>query len=129
MFWGSIAILPFAFAGLGGWWWFKKSSRPGTIRLGDHRAFGGGGGGGVVDVLASVPYFLIGVTKEAWSWVERKVPFLDGLFTRGTPYRHVPIDDDGEPCGMSDVKRAELTLQRRYSRRMTTSSAVSSIHR
>jgi hypothetical protein len=96
LFWGSIAILPFAFAGLGGWWWYNQSQKPGGIRLGDHRAFGGGESGWL-GTLASVPYFLVGVGPVAWAWVERKVPFLDGLFIR-RPYRQVPIDDDGEWC-------------------------------
>jgi hypothetical protein len=29
LFWGSMAILPFAVAGLAGWWWFTKGSRSG----------------------------------------------------------------------------------------------------
>ena len=88
-------MIPFICAALGGWWWFTKGSTSGSIRLGDHRAFGNDGSG-IVDTLASIPYFLVGVMQEAWSWVERKVPLVDGLFTRRTPYRQVPIDDDGE---------------------------------
>lgn len=104
--WGSIAILPFALAALGGWWWYNKAGQAGSIRLGDHRAFAGGGGSSALDVLASVPYFLLGVAQEVWSWVERKVPFVDGLFSRRTPYRSLPIDDDGESTGhnIADVQ-------------------------
>jgi hypothetical protein len=29
LFWGSIAILPFALAGLAGYWWYHKAGRPG----------------------------------------------------------------------------------------------------
>lgn len=93
--WGSIVILPFALAALGGWWWYHKG-QSGSIRLGDHRAFSSGPGSSVVDLVASVPYFVLGVAQEAWAWVERKVPLLDGLFSRR--YRSLPIDDDGEWC-------------------------------
>jgi hypothetical protein len=111
LFWGSVAILPFACAGVAGWWWFTKGGRPGwvglvipwrvlnlprAIRLGDHRAFGGDNGSGFLHTIASVPYFLVGVSQAGWAWVTRKVPFLDGLFTRSEPYRQVPIDDDGK---------------------------------
>ena len=112
LFWGSIAILPFACAGVAGWWWYTKGGHTGymmsnklfasfadedrSIRLADHRAFGGDGGTGVLSTLASVPYFLIGVTRAGWAWVERKVPFLEDLFAKRAPYRQVPIDDDGE---------------------------------
>ena len=72
-----------------------------SIRLGDHRAFSTEGASGALSVLASVPYFLIGVTQAAWAWVERKVPFLDNLFSRRPPYREVPIDDDGESLSVS----------------------------
>jgi hypothetical protein len=50
----------------------------------------------VLHTLASVPYFLIGVTQAGWALVVQKVPFLAGLFARRAPYRQVPIDDDGE---------------------------------
>lgn len=95
LFWGTVAILPFAFAALGGWWWYSKAGRPGSIRLGDHRAFGGGDSGWV-GIVASIPFFLVGVAQEGWAWVERKVPFVDGLFSRRSPYRQVPIDEDGK---------------------------------
>ncbi|WRT68442.1 uncharacterized protein IL334_005418 [Kwoniella shivajii] len=90
LFWGSVAIIPFAFAGLAGC----------SIRLGDHRAFGDDSpAAGVLSVVASVPVFLIAITQEGWAWVTRKVPFLDDLFARRTPYRSVPIDDDAEVLG------------------------------
>jgi hypothetical protein len=33
LFWGSVAILPFACAGVAGWWWFTKGGRPGWVGL------------------------------------------------------------------------------------------------
>lgn len=97
LFWGSIAILPFAFAGLAGYWWLKKGDRAGSIRLGDHRAFGGDSTSGVLAVIASVPMFLIAIGQEGWAWVTRRVPFVEDLFTRrSSSYRSVPVDEDGE---------------------------------
>jgi hypothetical protein len=65
-----------------------------TIRLGEHRAFGGSSGG--LSTLASIPFFLIGVASTGWAWATEKFPALDNLFSGGRPYRHVPIDDDGQ---------------------------------
>ncbi|KIR51702.1 signal sequence binding protein [Cryptococcus gattii Ru294] len=100
LFWGSIAILPFAFAGLAGYWWLKKGDRAGSIRLGDHRAFGGDSTSGVLAVIASVPMFLIAIGQEGWAWVTRRVPFVEDLFTRrSSSYRSVPVDEDAEILG------------------------------
>lgn len=113
LFWGSVAILPFALAGLAGYWWYHNAGRPGyvhvrtnfdvyqtdksAIQLGEHRAFSGdGGAASALSILASIPVFVVAATQEGWSWVTRKVPFLDDLFTRRSPYRQVPIDDDGK---------------------------------
>lgn len=69
-----------------------------AIQLGEHRAFSGdGAAAGALSVAASIPVFLVAATQEGWAWVTRQVPFLDDLFTRRTPYRQVPLDDDGEP--------------------------------
>ncbi|KAL1407369.1 vacuolar protein sorting/targeting protein PEP1 [Vanrija albida] len=99
-FWGSLAILPFMCAGVAGWWYVTKGGRPGAIRLGEHRAYGGGdAASGALAVLASVPFFLIGVVAAGWSAVERRLPFIEGLFTRRPAYRSVPIDEDAEILG------------------------------
>jgi hypothetical protein len=31
-----------------------------------------------------------------WAWLQRKVPFIEEMFARRTPYRSLPVDDDGE---------------------------------
>ena len=74
--------------------WAYRFTR--SIRLGEHRAFGGEGQSGLLSTIASIPYFLIAITQAGWAQVERRIPFLGGLFTRREPYRQVPIDDDGE---------------------------------
>jgi hypothetical protein len=98
LFWASIAILPFGLAGLAGWWWITKGNRTGSIRLGEHRAYGSGTGS-VLNTLASVPYFILGVCSALWSAVEMRVPFIQDLFRRRSPYRAVPMDDDAELLG------------------------------
>ncbi|GMK59242.1 hypothetical protein CspeluHIS016_0702570 [Cutaneotrichosporon spelunceum] len=104
LFWASIVLLPFACAALGGYWWYTKSGRPGVIRLGEHRAFGADSSSGLnaaLNVLASVPYFLLGLISAGWSALERRIPALDriSLRRRRAPYRTVPMDDDAELLG------------------------------
>jgi hypothetical protein len=98
LFWASIAILPFGLAGLAGWWYATKGGRTGAIRLGEHRAYGGGTNA-VLNTLASVPYFVLGVVSALWTAVEMRLPFVQDLFRRRAPYRAVPIDDDAELLG------------------------------
>jgi hypothetical protein len=72
---------------------------PSAIRLGEHRAYGGGDAASGARRPASVPFFLIGVVAAGWSAVERRLPFIEGLFTRRPAYRSVPIDEDAEILG------------------------------
>lgn len=98
LFWASIIILPFALAGLAGWWFVAKGSRTGAIRLGEHRAYGSNATN-ALQTLASVPYFILGVASSLWSAIEMRIPFVQDLFRRRSPYRAVPIDDDAELLG------------------------------
>jgi hypothetical protein len=96
-FWLFVLVLPFAMAGFAGWWFLNHGGRQrGSIRLGEHRAFGGSSG--AISTLASVPSFLIGVGAAGWAWLSEKVPFVENLLSGGgsRPYRHVPLDDDAE---------------------------------
>jgi len=97
-FWASIVILPFGIAGLAGWWYVTKGSRTGAIRLGEHRAYGGTATS-ALNTLASVPYFILGVVSALWTAVEMRIPFIQDLFRRRSPYRAVPVDDDAELLG------------------------------
>ena len=112
LFWGSVAVLPFACAAVAGYWWYTKGGQTGyvgcqlsldpeadtcrSIRLGEHRAFAGDGGSGLLSTAASVPYFLLGLTRAGWGWTVRTVPYVEDLFGRRAPYRQVPLDDDAE---------------------------------
>lgn len=75
----------------------KVSADIRQIRLGEHRAFGGDSK--LLNTIASVPYFILGVLSAAWALAERRSPVLSRLFKRRQPYRSVPVDDDAELLG------------------------------
>lgn len=104
LFWASVVLLPFACAALGGYWYIAKSGRPGAIRLGEHRAYNGGSdaAASVLNTLASVPYFILGLVSAGYSALERRFPALERFSFGGrrrAPYRAIPIDDDAELLG------------------------------
>ncbi|KAF9032717.1 hypothetical protein BDZ89DRAFT_1233545, partial [Hymenopellis radicata] len=72
-FWWFVIMVPFMIAALVGYWYYKKSGLArGQIRLpgdGGGPMYRGnmGGGSGIVETLASVPWFVIGVAGIAWS--------------------------------------------------------------
>ncbi|KAG7098099.1 hypothetical protein E1B28_000073 [Marasmius oreades] len=94
-----IVAIPVLFAGLVGAWWYRKSGMArGMIRLpGDSRSFRRSSGG-ILDTLASVPWFLIGLGQIAFSWIEQKLGGLSGR--RG--YRNIPIDEDAQVLRFED---------------------------
>lgn len=99
MFWATIALIPFAAAGLAGYWYMQKGGRAGGIRLDEHRAYRDNQ---VLATLASVPYFVLGLVSVAWGTLERNLPSWarrdGGLgFRRG--YETLPIDEDAEILG------------------------------
>ncbi|KAL7415743.1 hypothetical protein BDY24DRAFT_337902 [Mrakia frigida] len=95
LFWWTVFLAPFAFAGLGGLWWVKKGSMGGgSIRLGEQRPFGGPDSG-PFEVLASIPYFLIGAAGAGIAWAQEKWEGFSGSGRRGG-YRTVQVDDDAE---------------------------------
>ena len=65
----------------------------------------GAGSGGVLDTLASVPWYLVGLGGLAWEWVASR---FDGVRTqyrssgmRGG-YRHIPVDEDAQILRFED---------------------------
>ncbi|CAH7670748.1 hypothetical protein PPACK8108_LOCUS5483 [Phakopsora pachyrhizi] len=102
--WGSVVIAPAILFGLGGFWWMRRRSgaggaiglRRGVIRLpdGGTRA---GGGVDVIETLASVPWFLIGVGSALWGYLVTS-NFVQKWFGGGSRqgYRQVSLDDDAE---------------------------------
>jgi len=97
-FWFVVIVIPFAFCGLAGWWFTKKSGLArGTIRLPDRRsAFHVDSG--PLATLASVPFFLLGLVGIAWEYVASRVPTIRSQ--RG--YRTVPVDEDAQVLQFED---------------------------
>lgn len=100
-FWFFVIIIPFAFTALVASWYYRKSGMTrGTIRLpGDGSRYYSDGG--IVDTLASVPWFLIGIAGIAWEWVTSRIEGLQlGRTTRG--YRDLPVDEDAQILRFED---------------------------
>ncbi|KAH8091690.1 hypothetical protein BXZ70DRAFT_898717 [Cristinia sonorae] len=93
-FWLFVLVIPFAFTALVGYWYYRKSGLArGTIRLpgGDNRFRGESG---VLDTLASVPWFLLGLAGIAWEWVASHYDEMAMGFRSRRGYRNVPVDED-----------------------------------
>jgi len=99
-------FLPFGFTALVGWYYYRKSGLArGTIRLPggvhDSASYGRyGGDSGVLDTLASVPWFVIGVAGIAFervsAWAETT------FFSSRRGYRNLPIDEDAQVLRFED---------------------------
>jgi hypothetical protein len=93
LFWATIAVLPFGLAALAAFWWNRRRSGKGRIRLPEP---GEPGRSGVVEFLVSVPWFLIGIVGVA---IERlrdiELPFVGRRNRRGG-YRSLRLDMDAE---------------------------------
>ncbi|KAF8798604.1 vacuolar protein sorting/targeting protein 10 [Phlegmacium glaucopus] len=104
VFWFFVLLLPFGFTALVAYFYFRRSGLArGTIRLpGEvNRLPAFGGDTGVIATLASIPWFIVGVTGIAYQWVASRV---DMYFFRSqrTGYRHVPIDEDAQILRFED---------------------------
>ncbi|KAL0567823.1 vacuolar protein sorting/targeting protein PEP1 [Marasmius crinis-equi] len=117
-FWITMfVLLPMVFAGTVGLWFYRNNGMArGTIRLpgGDasRSGFRGSSSGGVLDTLASVPWFLLGIGQIAISWIAERVDDMrnsmgggggGGYGGRGyRGYRNVPIDEDAQVLRFED---------------------------
>ncbi|KAF5364419.1 hypothetical protein D9758_010687 [Tetrapyrgos nigripes] len=95
LFWWTIILIPFAFTGMVGMWYYRKSGMArGTIRLpNDGRSFNDSG---VLATLASVPWFLIGLGGIAYEWVASRFDSLSGGYRTRRGYRNLPVDEDAQ---------------------------------
>lgn len=76
--WTSIVIAPGLLAGLIAFWYARRrgAARTGRIRLPEPADFEGEDlKSNVLGVLASVPYYLVGVMQQTWNWVSMRMPF------------------------------------------------------
>ncbi|CAL1713879.1 unnamed protein product [Somion occarium] len=104
LFWLFVLVIPFLFAALIGYYYYRKSGLArGTIRL------PGGDTGplyardsGALATLASVPWFLLGVAGIAWEWVSSRFELLATGFRSRRGYRNVPVDEDAHILRFED---------------------------
>jgi hypothetical protein len=95
LWWATVIVTPFMFAGLIGCWWLRRrGGAGGRIRLdagGSHST-----ADSVLETLASVPWFIIGVTEAAFAWLRRvDIPVVSRLLGRRRQgYRQLAVDDD-----------------------------------
>ncbi|KAG9313252.1 hypothetical protein JVU11DRAFT_6715 [Chiua virens] len=85
------------------WWWYKKSGLArGTIRLpGDYARYSGSPAG-MLDTLASVPWFLLGLAGIAYEYVSSKLESLSMGYRAHRGYRDLPIDEDAQILRFED---------------------------
>ncbi|KAK7024339.1 vacuolar protein sorting/targeting protein PEP1 [Paramarasmius palmivorus] len=102
-FWFLVLAVPFGLTALVGlWWWRNSGLAKGMIRLpGDSRGFRSSGGG-VLDTLASVPWFLIGLAGIAYEWVVEKVEHVGWRYRARRGYRNLPVDEDARILRFED---------------------------
>lgn len=96
-FWATITVAPFLIAGLAAIWWTRRRSGKGRIRLPEP---GEAGNGGALDVLLSIPWFLVGVVGAVVAWAkEVEIPWVSDRIRRSSRsggYRTLRLDDDAE---------------------------------
>jgi hypothetical protein len=93
-FWATITLAPFFIAGLAAVWWTRRRSGKGRIRLPEP---GEPGSSTLVDVLVSVPWFIVGVVGAVVAWArEVEIPFVSDRLRRTSRggYRSLRLDDD-----------------------------------
>ncbi|KAI0351364.1 Oligoxyloglucan reducing end-specific cellobiohydrolase [Trametes cingulata] len=103
-FWLMMLLIPISFAALAGYWYYRRGGYSrGAIRLpGADSGSRYSGGSGVLDTLASVPWFLVGVAGIAYEWVAEKFDYLAIQFRGRGGYRNLPVDEDAQILRFED---------------------------
>ncbi|KAF7289529.1 Sortilin [Mycena chlorophos] len=98
-FWFMVFVVPIAFVALVGYWYYQNSGLArGNIRLpGDGSA--AFARGGLLDTLASVPWFIIGLVGIAY---ETATSRFRTRFPNRRGYRNLPIDEDAQVLRFED---------------------------
>ncbi|KAJ2911663.1 hypothetical protein MD484_g8748, partial [Candolleomyces efflorescens] len=107
-FWMFMLLIPFAFTSLVGYYYYRRSGLArGTIRLPGGDAGRGplrsSGESGVLDTIASIPWFIVGIAGIAVEWVSSRLDTTAWRAQRG--YRNVPIDEDAQILRFEDEER------------------------
>lgn len=110
IWWGTVVVAPVILAGLLGFWWMRRRGtgpfRRGAIALPEPNGTMNGRGegkGDLLDTLASVPWFVVGVSTALWGYVTN-MPIVTRWFGGGSRqgYRQVSLDDDAELLQVSE---------------------------
>lgn len=56
----------------------------------------------MLDTVASVPWFLLGLAGIAWEWVASRFDSLGTRYRARGGYRHVPVDEDARILRFED---------------------------
>ncbi|KAJ7230698.1 vacuolar protein sorting/targeting protein 10 [Mycena pura] len=99
-FWFIVLVIPILFVvGVGYCYYANSGLARGNIRLpGDGPAFARQTSG-VLDTVASVPWFLIGLGGIAWEWTNSR---FRTRFPNRRGYRNLPIDEDAQILRFED---------------------------
>ena len=73
-----------------------------TIRLPGENAHGYGEGSGILDTLASVPWFVIGVLGVGWEHASSLLGSITAGYRTRRGYRDVPVDEDAQILHFED---------------------------
>lgn len=104
-FWFFVLLVPFMFTALVAYWYYRRMGLArGTIRLpgGDHNRRGFSSDGGLVDTIASIPWYIVGVAGIAWEWVASRFDSFGTRYRARSGYRHVPVDEDAQILRFED---------------------------
>ncbi|KAJ6624911.1 Oligoxyloglucan reducing end-specific cellobiohydrolase [Mycena sp. CBHHK59/15] len=95
-FWFMMLLLPAIFVTAVAYWYYNRSGLArGTIRLPGDGTPAFGSHGGVMDILASIPWFIIGMAGIVWEWSTSRFPNRRG-------YRNLPVDEDAQILRFED---------------------------
>ncbi|KAG6867942.1 vacuolar protein sorting/targeting protein PEP1 [Termitomyces sp. T159_Od127] len=100
-FWIIILLIPFGVTALIGYSYYRRSGLArGTIRLPGDGSRSYRSESGILDTLASVPWYLVGIAGIAWEWIASRT---EGLFyTSRRGYRDLRVDEDAQILRFED---------------------------
>lgn len=104
--WSSVLISPCLFAGLIAFWYARRRgiARSGRIRLGDPDGFNNDDvKSNVLGILASIPYFVLGIVQSGLSWIADHMPGRIGGRRGGYRNLNYPsYDSDADAALLND---------------------------
>ncbi|KAG6840198.1 vacuolar protein sorting/targeting protein PEP1 [Blastosporella zonata] len=102
-FWLFVLVIPFGITALIGYAYYRRSGLArGTIRLPGDGSSSFGSDSGILDTIASVPWFLVGIAGIAWEWVVSHVEGMSSGFRSRRGYRDLRVDEDAQILRFED---------------------------